>query len=56
MCLEAATLPPTAPEKTLAEVMKRDLNVEVSPEALRLFILMRWDRVSLLAHAIHTKG
>jgi hypothetical protein len=56
MCLGGATAEVTPPEKTLAEAMKRDLGVDVSPEALRLFILMRWDRISLLAHVIHEKG
>lgn len=56
MFLAGTAASPTAPEKTLAEIMKRDLNVEVNPEALRLFLLARWDRVSLLAHIIHTKG
>lgn len=56
MCTRGYEAEVTPPEKTLAEAMKRDLGVDISPEALRLFILMRWDRISLLAHVIHEKG
>jgi hypothetical protein len=41
------------PEKLLADAMARDLRVHIDPAALRLFLLMRWDEVAPLSHAIH---
>ena len=41
------------PEKVIADMLKRDLNVTVSPEALALFIKHRWSRLAAAAHRIH---
>jgi len=43
----------TPPEQTLAKCFREDLGVEINPQALRMFIRMRWDRISTLAHRIH---
>lgn len=56
MCSNVPTVEATPPEQTLAEAMKKDLGVDISPQALRLFILARWDRVTVLAHAIHERN
>jgi hypothetical protein len=50
------TFPPddvSEPEKLLAKAFKDDLGVEINPQALRIFVRWRWDRVQKLAHAIH---
>lgn len=52
MCTDG-TFKPEKPEKLLAKMFKEDLNVDIEPQALRMFIRMRWDRVSATAHAIH---
>jgi hypothetical protein len=41
------------PEVILAELMRRDLGVDIHPQALRMFLRCRWDRVSPLAHKIN---
>lgn len=41
------------PEISLAHAFKSDLNVDINPQALRMFIRTRWSRVSTLAHKIH---
>lgn len=41
------------PEVILAEAFKKDLGVTIDPQALRIFIRWRWDRIQKLAHAIH---
>lgn len=58
MCLDGS-LPTTttddcrAPEVILAEAFKKDLGVAMDPQALRIFIRWRWDRIQKLAHKIH---
>ena len=42
-----------APEIILAEAFQKDLGVKIDPQALRIFIRWRWDRVQKLAHKIH---
>lgn len=42
-----------APEVILAEAFKLDLGVTMDPQALRIFIRWRWDRIQKLAHKIH---
>lgn len=49
----ACTEDTRAPEVILAEAFKRDLGVIMDPQALRIFIRWRWDRVQTLAHKIH---
>lgn len=41
------------PEVSLAKAFKSDLNVDINPQALRMFIRTRWSRISTLAHKIH---
>lgn len=41
------------PEETLARMLKDDLSIEISPQALRMFIRFRWETISKLAHDIH---
>lgn len=40
-------------EQLLAEAFRKDLGVVMDPQALRIFIRWRWDRVQKLAHKIH---
>lgn len=42
-----------SPEVLLANVLKKDLGIDVHPQALRMFLRWRWDRVETLAHKIH---
>lgn len=42
-----------APEIILSEMLRKDLGVEINPQALRMFLRSRWDRVSKFAHKIH---
>lgn len=44
---------PEKPEVLLANVLKKDLGIDVHPQALRMFLRWRWDRVETLAHKIH---
>lgn len=37
----------------LAEMFQQDLGVTIAPQALRMFIRMRWDKIHVLAHRIH---
>lgn len=41
------------PEETMAKMLKDDLGITVSAQALRMFIRWRWGRLHPLAHAIH---
>jgi hypothetical protein len=56
MCIPTLEIPVTPAEISLAKLLKDDLGVEINPQALRMFIRARWDRVSLLAHVIHSRG
>ena len=46
----------TPPEEKLAKTIKDDLGVEISPQALRMLIRMRWGHILALAHIIHRAG
>lgn len=48
-----STIDTTPPEQTLAKCFREDLGVEINPQALRMFIRIRWERISTLAHRIH---
>lgn len=41
------------PEVLLAQAFKDDLGIHMDPQALRIFIRWRWDRIQKLAHSIH---
>ncbi len=41
-----------ASEIVIAEMFKQDLGVDINPQALRIFLRTRWDRLSPLAHRI----
>jgi hypothetical protein len=43
----------TDPARVLADAIKRDLDITVHPDALRVFIKCRWDTISIAAHKIH---
>lgn len=43
----------TPPEELLSKAFKEDLGVIIHPQALRMFIRSRWDRIQVLAHKIH---
>ena len=43
----------TPPEVILAKLFKDDLGVTINPQALRMFIQWRWDRISVLSHRVH---
>lgn len=42
--------------KSLAMMIKRDLEVRVSPAQLRLFLLANWDAVLVIADLIHDRN
>lgn len=44
------------PEILLAKCFRDDLGVDINPQALRMFIRARWDRISCLGHKIHEGG
>lgn len=46
-------IPVKKPEEILAKMIEEDLEIKVVPEALRMFIRVRWERISRLAHTIH---
>ena len=50
MCEASAVIDP---EIRLANLIKEELNVDINPQALRMFIRSKWNRVSVLAHSIH---
>lgn len=41
------------PAHLLAKLMNEELETHINPAALRLFIKANWERVHVLAHAIH---
>lgn len=43
------------PAQKLADLMKAELDVAISPTRLRIFIEENWRTVSAYAHAIHGK-
>lgn len=43
----------SSPEQLLADQMKADLGVIVNPQALRMWLRWRWDRITPIAHRIH---
>jgi len=43
----------TVAHQKLAKLMKRELEVDIDPRMLRLFLLAHWSKVQGLAHAIH---
>lgn len=48
--------PKDKPEVSMARELEKNLgyaNGHIDPVALRLFILHRWSRITVLAHAIH---
>lgn len=40
-------------EELLARMFKEDLGVRVEPQAMRMFVRSRWERLTTLAHRIH---
>lgn len=48
--------PNERPEVALAKEFEKNLGAKMDPVALRLFLLHRWSRVTVLAHAIHDDG
>lgn len=47
------SVPTEAPEVLLAKMFKDDLGVMIEPQALRMFIRWRWERITPVAHRIH---
>lgn len=45
----------TPPEVALAALVKDDLGVSVDAQALRMFVLLRWEKITGAAHAIHNE-
>jgi hypothetical protein len=41
------------PEKILVDMIQQDLGVVIEPQAFRMFLRYRWDRLAPLAHRIH---
>lgn len=44
------------PEFALAKLLQQELNVDIDPGKLRIFIRLGWDRAAPLLHAIHDDG
>ncbi len=44
---------PRRSEDLISEMFREDLGVTIEPQALRMFIRHRFDRLSPLAHRIH---
>jgi hypothetical protein len=42
-----------SPEDRIATMVQQDFGVRLSPQAIRMFIRLRWARVSKAAHEIH---
>lgn len=52
MCRETGT-EEKFPERRLAELFKAELNVDMEPQALRMFVRHNWRLITAYAHAIH---
>jgi hypothetical protein len=52
MC-EPAPRPINSPERKLARLFERDLEVHISPASLRMFIRCNWRLLKTYGHAIH---
>lgn len=40
-------------EQIIVDMIKEDLGVTIEPQAWRMFLRYRWDRINPLAHRIH---
>lgn len=40
-------------EQVFVDMIKEDLGVVIDPQAWRIFLRYRWDRINPLAHRIH---
>lgn len=40
-------------EQIMVSLIKQDLGVDIDPQAWRMFLRHRWERISPLAHRIH---
>jgi len=52
MCIRTNVIPNEKAEKELCRMFKEDLNVDITPEAMRLFMLHRIKRLSTLVQRI----
>jgi hypothetical protein len=54
MCERTPPAAPEAPpESQLADLIRRELGIDIDRRALRIFIRAHWDKVAPLAHRIH---
>lgn len=53
MCMNAADCRHDEPEQRLSRLFKSELNIDISPDALRIFVRSQWKLVAAYAHAIH---
>ena len=51
MCMNLPAEP--NPAQVICDLMRKDLNVTIQPEAMALFIKHRWPRLATAAHRIH---
>ena len=56
MCQISQSLAESSPEELLARLLKKEVGADINPQALRMFIRSKWDRVSTLAHLIHDEA
>jgi hypothetical protein len=40
-------------EQVMSDMMRDDLGINVDPQAWRMFLRYRWNRLTMLAHRIH---
>lgn len=43
----------TPPEVAIANAFRRELGIDINPQALRILIRKEWDLISKAAHKIH---
>lgn len=42
-----------ASEQIMVDMIREDLGVTIDPQALRMFLRYRWERIAPLAHRVH---
>jgi hypothetical protein len=45
--------PEKSSEQILVDLIREDLGVHINPQAARLFVRTRWDRLHAILHRIH---
>jgi hypothetical protein len=56
MCDPKSFKPGRPAEDQIADLMRKEMGVQINPQALRMFIRANWRSVSVLAHCIHDEA